>query len=72
MGMCPPVGVPGSTVVSGVTELNDGTTPRTVKVTAGDVEFDAVVRIDTPGEANYYRNGGIMQFVLRNLRAQTA
>ena len=33
-----------------------------------DVEFDAVVRIDTPGEANYYRNGGIMQYVLRNLR----
>ncbi|MBD8869610.1 aconitate hydratase [Nocardioides donggukensis] len=54
--------------VSGVTALNEGSTPRTVKVTAGDVEFDAVVRIDTPGEANYYRNGGIMQFVLRNLR----
>jgi aconitate hydratase len=56
--------------VSGVTALNDGTTiPRTVKVKAGDVEFDAVVRIDTPGEANYYRHGGIMQYVLRNLRA---
>ena len=54
--------------ISGVTELNDGTTPRTVKVTAGDTEFDAKVRIDTPGEANYYRNGGIMQYVLRNLR----
>ncbi len=53
---------------TGVTELNDGRTPKTVKVTAGDVEFDAVVRIDTPGEANYYRNGGIMQYVLRNLR----
>jgi aconitate hydratase A / 2-methylisocitrate dehydratase len=53
---------------TGVTALNDGTTPRTVKVRAGDVEFDAVVRIDTPGEANYYRNGGIMPFVLRNLR----
>ncbi|QZY30599.1 aconitate hydratase [Nocardioides coralli] len=53
--------------ITGVTGLNDGTTPRTVKVTAGDVEFDAVVRIDTPGEANYYRNGGIMQYVLRNL-----
>ena len=39
-----------------------------MKVTAGDVEFDATVRIDTPGEANYYRNGGIMQYVLRNLR----
>ena len=54
--------------ITGITALNDGTTPRTVKVTAGDVEFDAVVRIDTPGEANYYRNGGIMQYVLRNLR----
>ena len=38
-----------------------------MKVTAGDKEFDAVVRIDTPGEADYYRNGGIMQYVLRNL-----
>jgi len=53
--------------ITGVTELNDGTTPRTVKVTAGDTEFDAKVRIDTPGEANYYRNGGIMQYVLRSL-----
>ncbi|MER6916420.1 aconitate hydratase AcnA [Streptomyces sp. NPDC000594] len=53
---------------AGVTELNDGTTPRTVKVTTDTgVEFDAVVRIDTPGEADYYRNGGIMQYVLRNL-----
>jgi aconitate hydratase len=31
------------------------------------VEFDAVVRIDTPGEADYYRNGGILQYVLRNM-----
>ncbi|WP_110181508.1 aconitate hydratase [Nocardioides solisilvae] len=53
--------------ITGITELNDGTTPRTVKVKTGDTEFDAVVRIDTPGEANYYRNGGIMQYVLRNL-----
>jgi aconitate hydratase len=53
--------------ITGITALNDGTTPKTVKVKAGDVEFDAVVRIDTPGEANYYRNGGIMQYVLRNL-----
>jgi aconitate hydratase len=53
--------------ISGVAELNSGTTPRTVAVTAGDVSFDAVVRIDTPGEADYYRNGGIMQYVLRNL-----
>ncbi|GAA4285313.1 aconitate hydratase AcnA [Brevibacterium daeguense] len=58
--------------ISGVTELNNGTTPKTVKVkaTKGDgnvVEFDAVVRIDTPGEADYYRNGGILQYVLRQL-----
>ena len=53
---------------TGVTELNDGKTPKTIKVKAGDVEFDAKVRIDTPGEANYYRNGGIMPYVLRNLR----
>lgn len=52
---------------TGITALNDGEIPRTVKVKAGDVEFDAVVRIDTPGEASYYRNGGIMQYVLRNL-----
>ncbi|WP_110205795.1 aconitate hydratase AcnA [Nocardioides daejeonensis] len=54
--------------ITGITELNEGRTPKTVKVKAGDKEFDAVVRIDTPGEANYYRNGGIMQYVLRNLR----
>lgn len=58
--------------ISGVTELNEGTTPKTVKVTATKddgttVDFDAVVRIDTPGEADYYRNGGILQYVLRQL-----
>jgi aconitate hydratase len=54
--------------ITGITELNEGTTPRTVKVaTDTGVEFDAVVRIDTPGEADYYRNGGIMQYVLRSL-----
>ncbi|MEU8759964.1 aconitate hydratase AcnA [Streptomyces sp. NPDC048659] len=54
--------------IAGITELNEGTTPSTVKVTTDTgVEFDAVVRIDTPGEADYYRNGGIMQYVLRNL-----
>ncbi|WSL06553.1 aconitate hydratase AcnA [Streptomyces sp. NBC_01288] len=54
--------------VAGITELNEGTTPSTVKVTTDTgVEFDAVVRIDTPGEADYYRNGGILQYVLRNL-----
>ncbi|MFC4064385.1 aconitate hydratase AcnA [Actinoplanes subglobosus] len=53
---------------TGVTELNDGTTPRTVKVTTDSgIEFDAVVRIDTPGEADYYRNGGILQYVLRKM-----
>jgi aconitate hydratase A / 2-methylisocitrate dehydratase len=52
---------------TGITKLNDGQTPETVHVKAGEVEFDAVVRIDTPGEANYYRNGGIMPYVLRSL-----
>ncbi|MCZ4101406.1 aconitate hydratase AcnA [Streptomyces sp. H39-C1] len=52
---------------TGVTALNDGGIPETVKVTAGDVEFDAKLRIDTPGEADYYRNGGILQYVLRSL-----
>ncbi|HEX2771317.1 MAG TPA: aconitate hydratase, partial [Micromonosporaceae bacterium] len=54
--------------ISGVTELNAGTTPRTVTVsTDTGVEFDAVVRIDTPGEADYYRHGGILQYVLRKM-----
>ncbi|MFI6978186.1 aconitate hydratase AcnA [Embleya sp. NPDC050154] len=52
----------------GITALNEGRTPKTVKVTTDTgVGFDAVVRIDTPGEADYYRNGGIMQYVLRSL-----
>ncbi|GAA2582866.1 aconitate hydratase AcnA [Dactylosporangium fulvum] len=54
--------------VTGVEQLNEGTTPRTVKVsTDTGVEFDAVVRIDTPGEADYYRHGGILQYVLRKM-----
>ncbi len=58
--------------VSGVTALNDGITPKTMQVTAvradgTEVVFDAVVRIDTPGERGYYVNGGIMQYVLRQL-----
>ncbi|MFI6627588.1 aconitate hydratase AcnA [Nonomuraea fuscirosea] len=56
--------------ITGVQELNQGGIPRTVHVKAGDVEFDAVVRIDTPGEADYYRHGGIMQYVLRSLLAK--
>ncbi|NUR99172.1 MAG: aconitate hydratase AcnA, partial [Kribbellaceae bacterium] len=61
--------------ITGVTALNDGgDIPRTVHVTATapdgkSTEFDAVVRIDTPGEADYYRNGGILQYVLRSLIA---
>jgi aconitate hydratase len=73
------LGLDGTEVVSisGLTALNDGSTPKTVHVTAtpsdqspagkSTVEFDAVVRIDTPGEADYYRNGGILQYVLRSL-----
>ncbi|MEY4319022.1 MAG: aconitate hydratase 1 [Actinomycetota bacterium] len=62
---------------TGIEELNAGSTPRTVRVVASPtkhsasgatvIEFDAVVRIDTPGEADYYRNGGILQYVLRSL-----
>jgi len=53
--------------ITGVEALNDGTTPRTVTVSADGTEFAARVRIDTPGEADYYRHGGIMQYVLRSL-----
>lgn len=58
--------------IAGIEVLNEGKTPKTVHVTAtkadgSAVEFDAVVRIDTPGEADYYRNGGILQYVLRNM-----
>ncbi|QOD94698.1 aconitate hydratase AcnA [Chryseoglobus sp. 28M-23] len=73
------LGLDGTEVIaiSGIEELNEGRTPRTVHVVAtpsehsaqgkDTVEFDAVVRIDTPGEADYYRNGGILQYVLRSL-----
>ncbi len=73
------LGLDGTESVSiiGLEELNNGTTPKTVRVIAEPtehspagkqpVEFDAVVRIDTPGEADYYRNGGILQYVLRSL-----
>ena len=75
------LGLDGTEIVSisGIEELNDGSTPKTVRVTAvpsehsaagkKTVEFDALVRIDTPGEADYYRNGGILQYVLRSLVA---
>ncbi len=53
--------------ITGITELNNGQTPKTLKVKAGDVRFEAKLRIDTPGEADYYRHGGIMQYVLRSL-----
>ncbi|BCW54270.1 MULTISPECIES: aconitate hydratase [unclassified Arthrobacter] len=60
--------------VEGVTALNEGTTPKTLKITAtaedgSSKSFDAVLRIDTPGEADYYRNGGILQYVLRQISA---
>ncbi|WP_292836553.1 aconitate hydratase AcnA [Microbacterium sp.] len=73
------LGLDGTEIVSieGLTKLNEGVTPKTVTVTAAPSEFspegkqpvtfEAVVRIDTPGEADYYRNGGILQYVLRSL-----
>ena len=64
---------------TGIEKLNQGVTPKTIAVVATptshspegkqEVRFDAVVRIDTPGEADYYRNGGILQYVLRSLVA---
>jgi aconitate hydratase len=63
--------------IDGVDALNNGVTPKTLKVTAkpsthsaagkAEVQFDAVLRIDTPGEADYFRHGGILQYVLRSL-----
>ena len=75
------LGLDGTEVfdVTGIEALNDGAIPSTVRVVAtasahsaadkSPIEFDAVVRIDTPGEADYYRNGGILQYVLRSLVA---
>ena len=64
------LGLKGDAVfsIAGVTALNNGAIPKEVTVTAGDKVFKAKVRIDTPGEADYYRHGGIMQYVLRQLR----
>ena len=53
--------------IYGIEALNAGEIPSEVTVQAGHIEFQAKVRIDTPGEADYYRHGGIMQYVLRNL-----
>ena len=55
--------------IAGITALNGGGIPKEVTVTAGDKTFTAKVRIDTPGEGDYYRHGGIMQYVLRQLLA---
>ena len=53
--------------ITGITALNTGGVPKELTVTAGEKSFSAIVRIDTPGEADYYRHGGIMQYVLRSL-----
>ncbi|MDQ2810560.1 MAG: aconitate hydratase AcnA [Actinomycetota bacterium] len=53
--------------IRGIEQLNSGQVPHEVTVTADGKEFRAIVRIDTPGEAEYYRHGGIMQYVLRSL-----
>jgi aconitate hydratase len=55
--------------IRGIEEMNSGHMPNEVVVTADGKEFRAIVRIDTPGEADYYRHGGIMQYVLRSLLA---
>jgi len=63
------LGLDGTEVfsITGITALNTGGVPKELTVTAGDKSFSTTVRIDTPGEADYYRHGGIMQFVLRSL-----
>ena len=63
------LGLDGTEVfeILGIDELNSGTTPKVLTVKAGEKSFQAKVRIDTPGEADYYRHGGIMQYVLRSL-----
>jgi aconitate hydratase len=80
MGVLPLEFLPGQSVeslgltghetfeITGVEELNSGTVPSQVTVTADGQEFKARLRIDTPGEADYYRHGGILQYVLRSLR----
>jgi aconitate hydratase len=89
MGVLPLQYLPGQTAetlgldgtesfsISGVSELNNGVTPKTLKVVASptqhssegkqSITFDVALRIDTPGEADYYRHGGILQYVLRSL-----
>lgn len=66
-----------SFTIIGVTELNNGVTPKTLSIVAEptqhssngkqSVSFQVALRIDTPGEADYYRHGGILQYVLRSL-----
>jgi len=66
------LGLTGREVYSviGIEAMNKGEVPRHVTVTADAKEFQAVLRIDTPGEAEYYRHGGIMQYVLRSLHSR--
>jgi aconitate hydratase A / 2-methylisocitrate dehydratase len=82
MGVLPLEFLPGQSVeslgltghetfeITGVEELNSGAVPSQVTVTADGQEFKARLRIDTPGEADYYRHGGILQYVLRSLRGK--
>jgi aconitate hydratase len=56
--------------VLGIEAMNSGEVPREVTVVADGQEFGVILRIDTPGEAQYYRHGGIMQYVLRSLKAR--
>ena len=52
--------------VRGLADVSE--TTGTLPVRAGAADFEAVVRIDTPGEAEYFRHGGILPYVLRSLR----
>jgi aconitate hydratase len=87
MGVLPLQFVPGQTAaslrltgkelfqVTGVREAVEAGTRALVKAVAADgceTTFEAVPRVDTPQEAEYFRNGGILPFVLRQLAGQTA
>jgi aconitate hydratase len=53
--------------IVGLEVLNSGEIPKHVSLECNSSTFRLKVRIDTPVEADYIRNGGILQFVLRNM-----
>ena len=60
-------GTESFTITGYADSLNAGDLPREVQVQAGELTFNARLRIDTPKEADYFRHGGILRYVLRQL-----